>query len=229
MKQKAATARKPKPGGMGMNATIQIRHRYTEAVLFECEAPDVLDSGLHMRHALEKATGARAYLSCANLSGAYLSGANLRGANLSGANLRGAYLIDANLRRADLSRANLSRAYLSGANLSGANLSGANLSRADLSRADLSGASFDGGVTAEQGVLQLLGLRWDVIIFDAHMRIGCQMHPLSDWASFDDRRIAEMDGADALRFWRQHKSALLTLAHRGNAPAAIAKAEGGEA
>ena len=167
-----------------MSAKIQIRHRYTDVVLFECDAPDVLDSGLHMRHALEKATGARA-----DLSGANLSGANLSGANLSGAYLSGAYLSDAKL----------------------------------------SGASFGKGVTAEQGVLQLLGLRWDVIIFDAHMRIGCQMHPLSDWASFDDRRIAEMDGVHALRFWRQHKSALLTLAQRGNAPAAIAKAEGGAA
>ena len=167
-----------------MSAKIQIRHRYTDVVLFECDAPDDLHSGLHMRHALEKATGARA-----DLSDADLRGADLRGADLSGANLRGAYLRGANL----------------------------------------SDASFGEGVTTEQGVLQLLGLRWDVIIFDAHMRIGCQMHPLSDWASFDDRRIVEMDGADALRFWRQHKSALLTLAQRGNAPAAIAKAEGGAA
>ena len=150
---------KTKAGGMGMNVTIRIRHLVNDAVLFECEAPDDLHSGLHMRHALEKAVEAHA--------------------NLSGANLRG--------------------------------------------------ASFGEGVTAEQGVLQLIGLRWDVIIFDAHMRIGCQMHPLSDWASFDDRRIAEMDGVHALRFWRQHKSALLTLAQRGNAPAAIAKAEGGAA
>ena len=155
---------KTKAGSMGMSAKIQIRHRYTDVVLFECDAPDVLDSGLHMRHALEKAVEAHA---------------NLRDANLSGANL--------------------------------------------------SGASFGEGVTAEQGVLQLLGLRWDVIIFDAYMRIGCQMHPLSDWASFDDRRIVEMDGVHALRFWRQHKSALLTLAQRGNAPAATAKAEGGAA
>ena len=169
MEQKAATERKTKAGGMGMNVTIQIRHLITDAVLFECEAPDDLHSGLHVRHALEKAVEARADL----------RGANLRGANLRGANLRG--------------------------------------------------ASFGEGVTAEQGVLQLIGLRWDVIIFDAHMRIGCQMHPLSDWASFDDRRIAEMDGVHALRFWRQHKSALLTLAQRGNAPAAIAKAEGGAA
>ena len=169
MEQKAATERKTKAGGMGMNVTIRIRHLITDAVLFECEAPDDLHSGLHMRHALEKAVEAHA--------------------NLSGANLRGA----------------------------------------DLSDANLSGASFGEGVTAEQGVLQLIGLRWDVIIFDAHMRIGCQMHPLSDWASFDDRRIAEMDGVHALRFWRQHKSALLTLAQRGNALAAIAKAEGGAA
>ncbi len=86
MEQKAATERKTKAGGMGMNAKIQIRHRYTDAVLFECDAPDVLDSGLHMRHALEKATGARANLSDAYLRGAYLRGADLRDADLSGAN-----------------------------------------------------------------------------------------------------------------------------------------------
>ena len=199
MEQKAATERKTKAGGMGMNVTIRIRHLITDAVLFECEAPDDLHSGLHMRHALEKAVEAHSDLSGANLRDAYLSDANLRDADLS----------DAYLRGADLRGADLRDAYLRGA--------------------DLSGASFGEGVTAEQGVLQLIGLRWDVIIFDAHMRIGCQMHPLSDWASFDDRRIAEMEGVHALRFWRQHKSALLTLAQRGNAPAAIAKAEGGAA
>ena len=166
-------------------STIQIKHRYTGAVLYEHEPTDEQQaSGLAMRAALEAAVKCNANLSDANLSGANLSGANLSDATLSDANLRGA---------------------------------------------NLSGASFGEGVTAEQGVLQLIGLRWDVIIFDAHMRIGCQMHPLSDWASFDDRRIAEMDGVHALRFWRQHKSDLLTLAQRGNAPAAIAKAEGGAA
>ena len=63
-----------------MAETIQIKHRFTDAVLFECEAPDGLDSGLRMRHALEKAVEARANLSDANLRGAYLSGAYLSGA-----------------------------------------------------------------------------------------------------------------------------------------------------
>ena len=88
-------------------STIQIKHRYTGAVLYEHEPTDEQQaSGLAMRAALEAA------VKCgANLSGANLSDANLRGANLSGANLSGANLSDANL---------------SGANLSGANLSGAN-------------------------------------------------------------------------------------------------------
>ena len=128
---------------------IQIKHHCNDAVLFECEAPDNLDSGLHVRHALEEATTAKANLSDANLRGANLSGANLRGANLRGANLRGAnlsgaylsdaYLSGANLRDAYLSDANLSDANLRGANLRGANLRGANLSGANLSRKKLVG------------------------------------------------------------------------------------------
>ena len=52
---------------------MQIKHRYTGAVLFE-------DAGLTMRDTLEKATAARADLRDADLSGANLRGANLRGA-----------------------------------------------------------------------------------------------------------------------------------------------------
>ena len=166
---------------------IQIRHRDTNAVLFECEAPADLSSGLRMRHALEKATQARA-----NLDGANLARANLDGANLDGANLA----------RANLARANLVRANLDGASLVWANLDGANLA----------GAKFGDAVTAERGIRQVLGLRWPVIIFDAHMRIGCQLHSLADWATFTNREIVEMDGTDALLFWRRHKAMLLALA-----------------
>ena len=93
-----------------MSQMIKIVSRWdSEKVLFECEAPEGMESGLHMRHALEKATE-----SGADLSGADLSDANLSGANLSGAYLRGAYL-----RGADLSGAYLTYADLSGADLSG--------------------------------------------------------------------------------------------------------------
>ena len=180
-----------------MSEKIQIRHRDTNAVLFECEAPADLSSGL--RNALEKATQA-------------------------GASLAGAYLARANLARADLDGANLARADLDGANLAGADLDGADLDGANLAGADLDGAylaraKFGDNVTAERGIRQVLGLQWPVTIFDNHMRIGCQLHSLADWATFTNREIVEMDGTDALLFWRRHKSMLLALAGHNEAVA----------
>ena len=81
--------------------TIQILHRYSNAVLFEHDG--------------------------ANLARANLVGANLADANLVGANLARANLVGANLARANLARANLARANLARANFVGANLVGATL------------------------------------------------------------------------------------------------------
>ena len=145
----------------------QIKHRYTGAVLFECDVPDTVASGLAMRHALEKAVASRAHL-----AGAHLADANLAGANLAGA-------------------------YLAGANLAGAHLAG---------------AKWRDGILINKAPIQVFGLHWRVTILDAHMQIGCELHSLADWSTFDDRRIAAMDGRDALRFWSAHKEALLGMA-----------------
>jgi hypothetical protein len=118
----------------------QITHRFTGKVLFECEVPGGMASGMAVHHALERAAAERADLSSANLSSADLSGANLSGADLSGANLSGADLSGANLSGADLSGADLIGANLRDACLSGADLSDANLSDADLGGADLRNA-----------------------------------------------------------------------------------------
>jgi hypothetical protein len=69
---------------------FSIRHRFTDNVLFACDAEN-------MREAVEKAIAAGAYLAGANLARANLAGANLDGANLAGANLDGANLDGANL------------------------------------------------------------------------------------------------------------------------------------
>jgi len=132
--------------------TVQIKNRYSGAVLYEAQIPDDTPSGLEMRVALASATAARANLSDAYLSDAYLSGANLSGANLSGANLRDANLSGANLSGANLSGANLSGANLSDANLSGAYLRGANLSGANLSDAYLRDAYLSGAKGADYAI-----------------------------------------------------------------------------
>lgn len=50
---------------------FQIKHRYTDATLFEADLPDDMESGLQMRAALEQAPVADAYL-----RGAYLRSAS---------------------------------------------------------------------------------------------------------------------------------------------------------
>ena len=86
----------------------QIKHRYTDDVIFECEVP-AQSSGVATRYAIDQAVKARADL----------SGAKLLGANLYGANLSDAYLSDANLSGANLSDADLSGAKVADKTLIG--------------------------------------------------------------------------------------------------------------
>ena len=132
--------------------------------------------------------------------------ANLRDANLSGAYLRGAYLRGAYLRGANLRDANLSDANLSGANLSGANLRDANLSGANLRDANLSGANLIGANGINDYVKCIQIERYSITYTADILQIGCKRHLISEWADFDDHWIAEMDGKDALKFWRKYKA-----------------------
>ena len=111
-----------------MQLKIIIKHRYTDAVLFEYEPTlEQRSNGTAMRAALEAAARGGANLEGANLEGANLRSANLRGMNLRGMKLIGADLRGANLRGADLYAANLDGANLDTTNLGGAYLRGAYL------------------------------------------------------------------------------------------------------
>ena len=94
----------------------------------------------------------------------------------------------------------------------GADLSGADLRDAYLRGADLRGAKFENGTTTKLTPLQILGLTWDVIIFDNTMKIGCQWHSLHDWQGFDDDTIKRMDVHNAPDFWAKNKEWLLGFA-----------------
>ena len=109
---------------------IEIKHRYTNNVLFACEAEN-------MRAAVIQALGKVADLRGANLRGANLRNTDLRGIDLTGANLTEADLTGSDLRNAvltgaDLTRVNLTRTDLTGAVLREAILTGANLTKTDL-------------------------------------------------------------------------------------------------
>ena len=63
----------------------EIKNRWTDEVLFTCEVPEGMESGMIARHAVETAIAENANLHGANLEDADLRGANLHGANLCGA------------------------------------------------------------------------------------------------------------------------------------------------
>ena len=177
--------------------------RRTDEHLETYEASDTALSSVKLGLAIRWAVKNRANLYGADLSGADLSRANLSGAN--GVNLSRANLSRANLSGVNLSRANLSGADLYGAGLYRANLYDANLSHADLSGADLSHADLSGanGVNDYLKCIQID--QYPITYTSDALQIGCERHAISDWADFDDHRIAEMDGKDALKFWRKYK------------------------
>ena len=123
---------------------IEIKNRWTGAVIYSYDVPDDVPSGMALRHALEKAVQANASLDGASLDGARLDGASLDGASLVGARLVGASLVGARLDGARLDGARLDGASLDGARLDGARLDGARLDGARLVGASLVGASLDG-------------------------------------------------------------------------------------
>ena len=135
-----------------------------------------------------------------------IEGDSLKGADLQEANLQGADLRYANLQGVDLQYANLQEANLQGADLQYANLKGADLQGANLQGANLHGASFP------TDVIRIDGMRWDVIIFQDWMTIGCQHHRVDCWNKFTDDEISKMDD-DALEFWKENKGKLITIAN----------------
>lgn len=108
--------------------------------------------------------------------------------------------------RADLDGANLFRADLRGADLAGANLVGANLYRADLR-----GAKWPHGAVVLRPPLCISGLLWNAMLFGSHLQIGCEIHSVREWESFDDERILRLGSREALEFWRANKVRLLAF------------------
>jgi len=137
-----------------------------DRIIFECDVPDHVESGLAMRHALEQAVAQRPRLV---LRDADLRDAVLRDADLSGADLRGAVLRDADLSGADLRDADLSGADLRGADLSGADLRGAD--GKPLPRA-----------TPEQAIENLDKVRAIVLDDQARLEMG-HWHGDNEWKS----------------------------------------------
>ena len=171
-----------------------------------------LDGATLTRANLARANLAGADLTGADLAGATLARAYLTGADLAGATLTGAYLAGANLAGANLARANLAGADLDGTNLAGTNLDGANLASANLDGAAIARANLGNDQIATIPPVFVLGTRYEVMITDRHIRIGCEVHTTVEWDKFDEGHIRRMDGSAAWTWWQHWRDAILSTA-----------------
>jgi hypothetical protein len=96
------------------------------------------------------------------------------------------------------------------ADLMGADLRGANLMSADLMGADLMDANGDRKHVRSIFVSEVYPITYTA----THIQIGCEQHPIEKWWEFDDKRILEMDGKTALKFWRECKEFIKTTVEK---------------
>lgn len=125
------------------------------------------------------------------------------------------YFAGANLRRADLRDANLRRADFRDADLRDADLRGADIRGADFRGADLSGTDLRGALGIKLIIPETSCVPYYIVMTDTHIKICCEYHTIEEWFAFDDRSIVEMDGKDALKFWRVWRPILLQLSVSG--------------
>jgi len=103
-------------------------------------------------------------------------------------------------------RLNGQQADLRGADLSWADLRWADLNGADLRRADLLEADLRGVRGNNEQVKSIHIFEYDIAYTFERLQIGCENHGISEWWEFDDKRILEMHGKKALKFWRKNKA-----------------------
>ena len=126
--------------------------------------------------------------------------ANLSYANLSSANLRYADLSYADLSYADLRHADLRSADLRHADLRSANLRHANLRHANLCSFIISSCRGNNNT-----IKSIHCDTYDIAYTDKILQIGCEQHDILDWWKFDNKRILEMEGKKALKWWKVWK------------------------
>lgn len=166
--------------------------------------------------------------SCANLSGRDLRGLDFSGVNLSYANLEEANCEGTNWAGADLEEATLDGSSFRCANLSSANLCGAsarntyffgadmsfaNLNRANFHNANLNVSSlYKASLWGTRGNLRQIKSvfcdKYAIAYTSEILQIGCERHKIEEWWEFDEEHIEEMDGEEAIFWWREWKPIL---------------------
>ena len=71
--------------------------------------------------------------------------------------------------------------------------------------ANLYGARLDGASGINDYIKCIQIETYPITYTSDVLQIGCERHLISEWAEFDNARIVQMDGKNALRFWKKYK------------------------
>lgn len=192
---------------------FDVHNRFTRKVQFTAEIDCTEDAprSVKLRHAILWAIENDADLNGTSLRDADLSGIDLRNADLSDTDLRDVNFCGANLNDSDFRGTDLRRANFIGANLRGANFHGVKLHNINLCGAKLRSAIWTNGAVIRRKPIIIDGLRYRVIILDAHAQIGCQIKSLHEWEEVDEGNLSSIED-DAIDFWLVWRDVLLAMA-----------------
>lgn len=175
---------------------------------------DMRDANLNLA-SFTKCDMHNVYMRNANLENAHFGKCDLTNANMPHVNATFATFKGSDLSNADFRHAVFYGANLQGVNLVGANFTDANLTTAELSGAKLKGAKFYDTIGNGHEVRTLQTATYMVVVVGDVMQIGCERHLVSEWASFDDNVIYDMD-CNALLWWSQSKALVMAFANYDN-------------
>jgi len=167
---------------------FKIKHRFTKEVLFQkkCES---------FKECVEAACACDINLSCSDLSCCALYYSNFIVTNFT----------ECDFRYSNFKYVNFALCNFTDCNLTGCDFSWCNFNHSIFKDTIIT----DAGDVINKIPTQITGFKWPVTIFEHHMKIGCEIHRISDWKAFDDKRINEMN-LGALDFWKKNKQFLLS-------------------
>ena len=90
---------------------------------------------------------------------------------------------------------------------------GADLQGADFRGADLRDANWYGEKLKKEPI-QIIGLKYFIIITPEQIKIGCEIHKTDEWAEFSDEEIVKMDGKYGLLWWEDNKKMIMGIAKK---------------
>ena len=72
-------------------------------------------------------------------------------------------------------------------------------------------ARVSGYARVSKPVVNIIGLYYNITIYNGFIQIGCQGHTCEQWFNFTDAEVRLMDGKEGLGFWLKHRDIILNL------------------